>query len=116
MNLRVKMYLIESVKLNAIKNLNFFRVQSNSSKETREGPTYSSGIGLSLQSDAMDTEIPPPKPVPTDMPLEVSKEHSMVFYDLETTGLGKIINVVHRTSIGFLKSFQGNDFIILYMD
>ena len=60
-----------------------------SSKETREGVTYKSGVGLDEGLLDVD-EIPPPRYPPTCT--EGTVEDIMateIYFDLETTGLGK---------------------------
>ena len=60
--------------------------------ETREGPTYSPSIDCSVQENpAVDlTKIPDPYPVPVPakLPSNTTK-YNLVYFDLETTGLGK---------------------------
>ncbi|KAH3750429.1 hypothetical protein DPMN_184951 [Dreissena polymorpha] len=55
-------------------------------QQVREGPTYSSNIE---DQDAEVTTIPPPVPKPGPAGLDTTGKE-FVFFDLETTGLGKV--------------------------
>lgn len=65
------------------------RKQITASKETREGCSYSSQIGLQNSADIVMTEIPPPCNKPTSEEVDISRgDHTLIFFDTETTGLG----------------------------
>ena len=74
--------------------------------ETREGPTYSSSIDCSIQENpAVDlTKIPDPYPVPVPAKLPSNNtKYNLVYFDLETTGLGKYsLNEPRHEKTGFL--------------
>ena len=60
-----------------------------SSKETREGVTYKTSVDLADSPVDIDV-IPPPRFPPSEEVVEKVKA-TEVFFDLETTGLGKKI-------------------------
>ncbi|KAH3801139.1 hypothetical protein DPMN_154785 [Dreissena polymorpha] len=63
-----------------------FRHSKDIVQEVREGPTYSSNI----EDQAVElTTIPPPVPKPGQAGLDTTGKE-FVFFDLETTGLGKV--------------------------
>ena len=76
----------------------FSRCQGTATQEIREGATYQSGIGLSIDQTCGTEDIqiqdliPPPnfKPQLKTVPIY---DHTLVFFDLETTGLGKFNNI-----------------------
>ena len=70
------------------KELKTLRSSSSAADEVREAPSYGSGIDLQNTRDTDSTEIPPAVASPSYLPLQSIPE-SHVFWDLETTGLGK---------------------------
>lgn len=62
-----------------------FRVKSNAVKELREGDSYGSSVELMIHQDI--NEIPSPRVPPKDVGIKSAS--IPVYFDLETTGLGK---------------------------
>uniref|UniRef100_A0A8W8JD45 PML C-terminal domain-containing protein n=1 Tax=Magallana gigas TaxID=29159 RepID=A0A8W8JD45_MAGGI len=69
------------------------KCQTTSCKEIREGPTYMSGVGIGDPYSAVK-EIPRPSSVPQHQSLSSIKDHSHVFFDLETTGLARTSHIL----------------------
>lgn len=87
------------------KQLKEQRHSSNSCLEIREGPTYQSGIDMEvLQQDT--TEIPSNCPAPTATPIQATDNIHLMYFDLETTGLGKLsfLHVPQFTRVFFSRS------------
>lgn len=79
------------------KQLKELRITKTSSLETREGPTYATDVGLT--SDADITQIPPAELAPVATQVDpVNHNYSVVYFDLETTGLGNPIYSIFHTS------------------
>lgn len=71
-----------------------FRLQRIACQENKEGPTYSSEIGLCQQTDTILASIPDPCIRPDPERVNFSGEtHLPVYFDLETTGLGTYIHL-----------------------
>ena len=73
------------------KKLKELRSASTAGQEIREVPSYSPGIDLLPVTDDDCTEIPTACAKPAYIPLS-SVSKNRIFWDLETTGLGKIDN------------------------
>ncbi|XP_061186114.1 uncharacterized protein LOC133195733 [Saccostrea echinata] len=73
------------------------RKQVIASKETREGSTYSSDIGLCSGDD--NETIPAPLTQPLKQPLQVSKENPLIFFDLESTGLARNSHITQMAAV-----------------
>ena len=62
------------------------RMSSQKSAEVREGPTYETSVSLTAPRDL--SSIPAPLAPPTPSPV-ADKRQQLVYFDLETTDLGK---------------------------
>ncbi|XP_061195042.1 uncharacterized protein LOC133203237 [Saccostrea echinata] len=68
------------------------------SKEIHEGSTYESGIGLAPQQANIITEIPVPRPRPQMETVDV-ENHTLILFDLETTGLARTSHIVQLAAV-----------------
>jgi uncharacterized protein YprB with RNaseH-like and TPR domain len=74
---------------------------SQDSSEIREGTTYETSVDENNNREGLEdiTEIPPPLSKPRSTPI-VNDDCTFVYFDLETTGLGKschvYTNIMHR--------------------
>nr|XP_034331420.1 uncharacterized protein LOC117680512 isoform X2 [Crassostrea gigas] len=81
------------------------KCQTTSCKEIREGPTYMSGVGIGDPNSAVK-EIPRPSSVPQLQSLSSIKDHSLVFFDLETTGLARTSHILQVAAVCGDESFS----------
>ncbi|XP_062576656.1 DNA polymerase III PolC-type-like [Saccostrea cucullata] len=81
--------------------------KSQESSEIREGTTYKTCVDLNNNEGDMEniTEIPPPLRKPQSTPI-VHDQCTFVYFDLETTGLGKDCEVTQIGAYASEKSFS----------
>ncbi|XP_062579139.1 uncharacterized protein LOC134241063 [Saccostrea cucullata] len=77
------------------------KIQSISTKETREGISYLTGCDLQQASDVDIVEIPAPKTIPKydHLPSSQLLNAEEIYFDLETTGLARDSHIVQLSAV-----------------